>query len=79
MTRLMVAAVVYPMVQAVLFGAGLIAVLILAPQVTAQVSIPLTIGVTAMASLPISWMIAPRLMARYRRRKSVAVQKGVET
>ena len=79
MTRLMVAAVVYPMVQAVLFGAGLIAVLILAPQVTAQVSIPLTIGVTSMASLPISWMIAPRLMARYRRRKSVAVQKGVET
>ncbi len=72
MTRLMVAAVVYPMVQAVLFGAGLIAALILAPQVSAQVSIPLTIGVTAMASLPISWMIAPRLMARYRRRKSAS-------
>lgn len=75
MTRLMVAAVVYPMVQAVLFGAGLIAVLILAPQVTAQVSIPLTIGVTAMASLPISWMIAPWLMARYRRRAKLPLRQ----
>jgi hypothetical protein len=76
MTRLMVAAVVYPVVQAVLFGAGLIAVLILAPQVNAQVSIPLTVGVTAMMSLPISWMIAPRMMARYQRRKSAAALKG---
>jgi hypothetical protein len=75
MTRLMVAAVVYPMVQAVLFGAGLIAVLILAPQVSAQVSIPLTIGVTAMASLPISWMIAPRLMARHRRRAKLPLRQ----
>lgn len=75
MTRLMVAAVVYPMVQAVLFGAGLIAALILAPQVSAQVSIPLTIGVTAMASLPISWMIAPRLMARYRRRAKLPLRQ----
>lgn len=68
MTRLMVAAVVYPMVQAVLFGAGLICALILAPGLSAQVSIPLVVVITALISLPLSWFIAPRMMARYQRR-----------
>lgn len=68
MTRLMVAALVYPMAQAVLFGAGLICALILAPGVSAQVSIPLVVVLTALASLPISWFIAPKMMARYQRR-----------
>ncbi|WP_300577700.1 hypothetical protein [Phenylobacterium sp.] len=68
MTRLMVAALVYPMVQAVLFGAGLIAALAAAPTPSAQWSIPLVVVVTALVSLPASWFIAPRLMARYQRR-----------
>lgn len=65
MTRLMVAALVYPMVQAVMFGAGLIAAVLMAPQVSPQVSIPLMIAATAVASLPLAWMIAPRMMLRY--------------
>ena len=65
MTRLMVAALVYPMVQAVMFGAGLIAAVLMAPQVSPQVSIPLMIAGTAVASLPLAWMIAPRMMLRY--------------
>lgn len=72
MTRLMVAAVVYPMAQAVLFGAGLVAVLILAPGVSAQISIPLVVVITALISLPLSWFIAPKMMARHQRRKSAA-------
>ncbi|MDZ4318548.1 MAG: hypothetical protein U1A07_06855 [Phenylobacterium sp.] len=68
MTRLMVAAVVYPMVQAVLFGAGLVCALILAPGLSAQVSIPFVVVITALISLPLSWFIAPRMMARYQRR-----------
>jgi hypothetical protein len=64
----MVAALVYPMVQAVLFGAGLIAALVAAPSLGAQWSIPLVVVVTACISAPISWFIAPRMMARYQRR-----------
>lgn len=54
MTRLMVAALVYPMAQAVLFGAGLIVALILAPGLSAQISIPLVVVTTALISLPLS-------------------------
>ncbi|MDO8408527.1 MAG: hypothetical protein Q7S93_00460 [Phenylobacterium sp.] len=68
MTRLMVAALVYPMVQAVLFGVGLIAALVLAPALNAQLSIPIVVVVTALISLPLSWFIAPRMMVRYQRR-----------
>lgn len=66
-TRLMVAALVYPMVQAVMFGAGLMIALWLRPEVTAQLTIPVVVLSTAVASAPVSWLIAPRMMARYRR------------
>lgn len=66
-TRLMVAALVYPMVQAVMFGAGLMIALWLRPEITAQVTIPVVVLSTAIASAPVAWLIAPRMMARYRR------------
>ncbi|MFZ5729528.1 MAG: hypothetical protein A2882_15980 [Phenylobacterium sp. RIFCSPHIGHO2_01_FULL_70_10] len=66
-TRLMVAALVYPMVQAVMFGAGLIIALWLRPDVSAQLTIPIVVLSTAIASVPAAWVIAPRMMARYRR------------
>lgn len=66
-TRLMVAALVYPMVQAVLFGVGLIGALMMAPGVSAQASIPVVVIASALASAPVAWFIAPRLMLRYRR------------
>ena len=66
-TRLMVAALVYPMVQAVMFGAGLMIALWLRPEITAQVTIPVVVLSTALASAPVAWLIAPRMMARYRR------------
>jgi hypothetical protein len=76
MTRLMVAAVVYPMVQAVLFGAGLVCALILAPGLSAQVSIPFVVVITALISLPLSWFIAPRMMARYQRRNAARLNRA---
>jgi hypothetical protein len=76
MTRLMVAAVVYPMVQAVLFGAGLVCALILAPGLSAQVSIPFVVVITALISMPLSWFIAPRMMARYQRRSAARFNRA---
>lgn len=67
-TRLQIAAVVYLMIQGVLFGAGVI--FILATPLTAQapVLIPVLVGVSALIALPLSWFLAPRLRLRFRAR-----------
>ena len=63
--RIQIAALVYLMIQAVLFGVG--AVLVLATPLAAQAMqlMPWVVGATAIVSLPIAWIIAPRLRARY--------------
>lgn len=64
-TKFLVAALIYPMVQAVMFGAGFIGVL-LSPWPAAG-GIPVMVLATALASAPVSWLIAPRLMLRFNR------------
>ena len=65
-TRLAIAALVYPTANAVLFGAGLIAVLAI-PVLSAYAMtlVPNVMVVSAVLAMPISWNIAPRLRARY--------------
>ncbi len=67
--RIQIAAMVYLMVQAIMFGAGMILVLATPLNAMAMQLIPWVIGVTALLSLPIAWLIAPRLRARYWREK----------
>jgi hypothetical protein len=69
--RIQIAAMVYLMVQAIMFGAGIIIVLATPLNAMAMQLIPWVVGVTATLSLPISWLIAPRLRARYWREKGV--------
>jgi hypothetical protein len=58
--RVTLAAIVYPMVNAVLFGAGAAAVLTAAPA-----NLPTLLAAVIVASFvlaaPISWLIAPKL------------------
>ena len=58
--RFTLAAIIYPMVNAVLFGAGAVAVLSLAPA-----NLPILLVAVIVASfvvaVPISWLIAPKL------------------
>lgn len=63
--RLQIAAMVFLMVQAVLFGIG--AVLVLGTPLAnhALMLLPWVVGISALISAPVSWMIAPRLRARY--------------
>lgn len=68
-TRLQIAAVIYLMVQGVLFGFGVIAILATPLTVYAPVLIPALIVATAVISLPISWFLAPRLRLRHRTRR----------
>jgi hypothetical protein len=69
-TRLGIASLVGLMDNAVLFGAGLITVL-MTPALSANafVALPIMIVLSFVLAAPISWAIAPRLRARYWRDK----------
>lgn len=70
LTRLSIAALVFTMVNAVLFGAGAIAVLSIdALARNAEYLLPLVVAVSLIAAAPLSWAIAPRLRARFWRRR----------
>jgi hypothetical protein len=66
-----ITALVYMMVQAVMFGIGLLLVLGTPLAGMAMQLMPWVVGVSAVISLPVSWMIAPRLRARYWREKGL--------
>ena len=68
-TRMQVAAVIYMMVQAVTFGIGVVLVLATPLQAEAMKLLPVVVLVSAIASVPISWWLAPRLQARFWRAK----------
>lgn len=64
-TRLWIAAMVYPMVNAVMFGFAAIAVLsIPALSEMAGTLFLYIVPASFIASVPVAWMIAPRLRAR---------------
>ena len=72
-TRFAITALIYTMVNAVLFGTGLIAVLTI-PALSARAIalIPTVVVVSLVVALPVSWILAPRLRARYWRRRDAA-------
>lgn len=71
-TRLWIAAMVYPMVNAVLFGAAAIAMLsIPALDEMASTLFPYAVAASFVLAAPIAWVIAPRLRARYWRHEAM--------
>ncbi len=70
-TRVQIAALIYTMTDAVLFGAGLITVLSLpALSANADIWIPVVVAAAFILAVPAAWWIAPRLRARYWRQRS---------
>lgn len=65
-TNFAIAALIYPMVQAVVFGVGLLALLAARAPAGAY---PWVIAATFLASLPIALLMAPRLRSRRWRRR----------
>ena len=63
--RLMVAVLVYMMVQAVMFGVGLLVILTNPATRDSMGAMVWMIAISAAISIPLSLVIAPRLMARY--------------
>ena len=71
--RLRIAVLIYSMTNAVIFGAGIIAVLNLpALSTNAYIWIPIVVVASLVLAAPFAWLIAPRLQARYDRRHTQA-------
>jgi hypothetical protein len=64
-TNLAIAALIYPMVQAVMFGAGLLGLLV--AHAPAQ-AFPVMIAATFAVSVPLALVLAPRLRSAWSRR-----------
>ena len=79
-TRAGIAALVYTMVNAVMFGAALITVLAV-PHFRAHAEIGIAAAVVASLILaaPAAWLIAPRLRARYWRQRDRQAPAYVRT
>lgn len=63
--RLFIASLVFMMVQAVLFGIGTIIVLATPLAENAMQLMPWVVVISSLISVPLSWVIAPRLRARF--------------
>jgi len=68
--KIQVSLLIYMMVQGVLFGVGAVVVLATPLSAFAMQILPWVIGVTAIASIPTSYLIAPHLLARFERRSA---------
>lgn len=68
MARLWISVLVFMMIQAVLFGVGAVLVLATPLKDVAMQLMPVVVIASAIVAIPIAWLIAPRLQARYWRR-----------
>ncbi len=69
--RTQISAMVFMMVQAVLFGAGVLTILLTPLSNHAMLAMPVMIALSVVLSAIVSWQIAPRLRARYWRRRGI--------
>ncbi len=66
-TRFAIAALIWPMIQGVLFGLGMIALLVGGLEASELMNaVWWMIGVTFVIAVPIAWVLAPRLRLRNR-------------
>jgi hypothetical protein len=75
--RLFTAALVFMMVQGVLFGIGTVLVLATPLTAFAMQLMPWVVGISVIVSLPLSWMIAPRLRSRFENRSAALPQSAI--
>jgi len=64
-TRIAITAVVFMMVQSVMFGIGVTAILATPLAASADTLLPAVVLFSIAVGLPLSWWLAPRLRARY--------------
>jgi len=70
-TRFIIAMLIYMVVNSVFFGFGVTTVLTIpALSANADMLVPAVVIFALVLAFPISWILAPRLQARYWRRRS---------
>ena len=69
--QIQISILVFMMVQAVVFGIGVVLMLATPLKDMAMTLFPWVIVAASVVSLPVSWWIAPRLRARYWRERGV--------
>jgi hypothetical protein len=69
--RLQISLLIYMMVQGFLFGVAVIILLASPLSGHAMQLMAWVVGITAIVSVPLSWMIAPRLCARFESRTAL--------
>lgn len=77
-TRILIAGLVYMMVQAVLFGIGTVLIVSTPLAGDARTLLPWHIVISFLLAVPIAWWLAPRLRARYWRRRDARVAAGLD-
>ena len=77
--RAQLAALIYTMTNAVLFGCGLITVLTV-PALSAEAAyaIPAVVVLSLLLAAPVAWFLAPRLRARYWRHRRAVAPRNVD-
>jgi uncharacterized membrane protein YiaA len=75
MMRFRIAALIYPMAGAIIFGVGIVLALTV-PALNADAGfwIAVVVATSIILAAPIAWLIAPRLRARYWRQRVEAEQ-----
>ena len=68
-TRLQIASMVFMMVQAMLFGIGMVSILVTPWNENAMTLVPWMVVGSFFVSAPLAWLVAPRLQARYWRQR----------
>lgn len=72
-----IALLIYMMVQAVLFGSGVVAMVMIPSWTTHQhITLPVIVVVTFLIAAPLAWFISPRLLARYERRRAARAARS---
>jgi hypothetical protein len=69
--RTQISVMVFMMVQAILFGVGILTILLTPLSGHAMIAMPVMIAVSLAAAAVLSWQIAPRLRARYWRGRGI--------
>lgn len=69
--RTQIAALIFPMVQAVLFGIGVFTVLLSPLASKPFVSLPIMVALSFVIAVLVSWEMAPRLRLRYWKARGV--------
>jgi uncharacterized membrane protein YdbT with pleckstrin-like domain len=68
------------MVQAVLFGAGVVLMVTIPSWAANQhIALPVIVVVTFLIAAPLAWLISPRLLTRYERRRAARAQRAAQT